>query len=93
MKKLILALVFAVSSCTAVPAMAKADYTSIPCIKFVEGDWNVVKPKLIHDLLAGADKNQSMLIEDLSESDLVVAGTNLYCEGATVQQTLEWIGL
>ena len=93
MKKFVLALIFAVSSCSAVPAMAKADYTSIPCIKFVEGDWDKVKPKLIHDLEAAADKNQKMLIEDLGESDLVVAGTNLYCENASVPEVLEWIGL
>lgn len=93
MKRLSIALILCLSVVGAQPAMAKANYSSIQCLKFVEGDWSKVKPKLIHDLEAGADKNQKMLIEDVSEDDLVVAGTNLYCEGLTVQQTLEWIGL
>ncbi|QQG32252.1 hypothetical protein CkP1_0034 [Citrobacter phage CkP1] len=93
MKKIIVALALAVSSCSAVPAMAKADYTSIQCLKFVEGDWEVAKPKLIHDLEAKADKNQKMLIEDLDDNDLVVAGTNLYCENISVPEVLEFIGL
>lgn len=97
MKKFVLALTVLMASCTAsVPAMAAnygPDYTSIKCIKFVEGDFDVVKPRLIADLLKGADKNQAMLVEDLSENDLVVAGTNLYCENRPVKEVLEWVGL
>lgn len=93
MKKLLISLVLAVASCSSAPAMAKADYTSIQCIKFIEGDWEVEKPKLVAELLKAADKNQAMLIEDLSDNDLVVAGTNLYCENISAKATLEWIGL
>ncbi|AGE48147.1 hypothetical protein [Salmonella phage vB_SenM-S16] len=96
MKKLIASLVLVVASCSAVPAHATpgvADYNSIQCLKFVEGDWDTVKPKLIKDLLAGANANQKMLIEDVDQNDLVVAGTNLYCENKSVPEVLEWIGL
>lgn len=93
MKKSIFALVFALSACGVQPAMAAADYTSIQCLKFVEGDWDSVKPKLMKELMTAADKNQKMLLEDVSDNDLVVAGTNLYCENITAKAALEWIGL
>lgn len=93
MKNIILGLIFAVSSCSAVPSYAEANYESIQCIKFIEGDWNKVKPKLIRDLEASADRNQKMLIEDLGDNDLVVAGTNLYCENIPAKDVLTWVGL
>lgn len=97
MKYSIFALVFALSACGAQPALAveqgNPDYTSIKCLKFVEGDWDVVKPKLMKDLMTAADKNQKMLLEDVSQNDLVVAGTNLYCENISAKAALEWIGL
>lgn len=93
MKKIILAAVLSLSACVGTPAIAEADYTSIPCIKFIEGDWKDQKPRVIKDLLAAADKNQAMLVEDLDDNDLVVAGTNLYCENIPAKDVLTWVGL
>ncbi|CCI88612.1 hypothetical protein BN80_038 [Yersinia phage phiR1-RT] len=96
MKTSILALIFAMTSCSA-PAFAShsapnSGYTSIECIRFIEGTPGADK-KLIKDLAKGATTNQKMLLDDLSEKDMVVAGTNLYCENKSVQEVLQWIGL
>lgn len=94
MKKIILATaLLSLSACVSVPVMAADGYSSIPCIKFIEGDWEDQKPRVIKDLLAAADKNQAMLVEDLDDNDLVVAGTNLYCEKAAAKDVLTWVGL
>lgn len=96
MKTSILALIFAVSSCSA-PVMASysthdSGYTTVECIRFMEGTPGVDE-KLVKDLAKGATTNQKMLLGDLSEKDMLVAGTNLYCEKQSVQEVLQWIGL
>lgn len=93
MKKSIVALIFALSACGAQPALAKADYSSPKCELAVSSDMPVLRGVVIKELEKAADKNQQMRIKNISDDDVVVAATNLFCENLSAKETLEWIGL
>lgn len=95
MKKSILALAFMLSTCGVQPAMASMDdgYNSPECVFTMEADEPEVRDFALKTLLPAADKNQAMLIEDLSFKDTLVAVQIVVCEGKSPKFALEFIGL
>lgn len=78
---------------TSVFANMDDKWNSPECVFTQEADEPELRAFALKTLLPGADKNQAMLIEDLSFKDTLVAVQQVVCEGTTPQEALEWVGL
>lgn len=90
--KIILALVLALSSCAS-PAFAKVDWNSPGCLYTMNASTHDLREYAINKFIPEATQNQKMLIEDLSDQDILVAIQQVECEGLSIPKALEWVGL
>lgn len=92
-------LVLGLSSCATTPATAAASvpsftgYDSPECVFTMEGGEDEVRAFVIKKLESEANKNQKMLLDDISFQDVLTSGQEIYCRGQSVPKALEWIGL